>query len=124
MHVRVYLYALVETMVRTFSNNVIHFSEYALMTANMMPALMPRQAEHPELPYVFDTRVHVKQTAAYILGAKITLPVDVVNDSKPGYEEYTFPATKQIPPEWTDKFLDISEMDEIGQIAFKGIKKV
>ena len=94
------------------------------MTANMMPALQPRQAEHPELPYVFDTRVHVKQTAAYILGAKITLPVDVVNDSKPGYEEYTFPATKQVPPEWTDNFVDISQLDDVGRIAFKGIKKV
>ena len=89
-----------------------------------MPALQPRLAEHPELPYVFDTRVTVKQTAAYILGAKITLPVDVVNDSKPGYEEYTFPATKHVPPEWTDKLVDISELDDVGRIAFKGIKKV
>ncbi|XP_063676843.1 activating signal cointegrator 1 complex subunit 3-like isoform X2 [Bolinopsis microptera] len=98
--------------------------EYALMTANMMPALQPRLSEHPELPYVFDTRVTVKQTAAYILGAKITLPVDVVNDSKPGYEEYTFPATKHVPPEWTDKLVDISELDDVGRIAFKGIKKL
>lgn len=94
------------------------------MTANMMPSLQPRTGAHPELPYVFDTRVTVKQTAAYILGAKISLPTDVVNASKPGYEEYTFPATKQVPPEWTDNLVNVSDLDDVGRIALKGIKKV
>lgn len=94
------------------------------MTANLMPQLQPRAHEHPELPYVFDTRVSIKQTAAYILGAKVTLPVDVVSESRPGYEEYTFPPTQSVPPEWTDTFKEIGDLDDIGKIAFKGIKKV
>ena len=94
------------------------------MTANLMPQLLPRATEHPELPYVFDTRVSVKQSAAYILGAKINLPVDIQSESRPGYEEYTFPPTKVCPPDWTSKLMEVSEMDDIGKIAFRGIKKV
>ena len=94
------------------------------MTASMIPELKPRASGQPELPYVFDTRLAVKQSAAYVLGAKISLPVDVVNASEPGFEEYTFPPTKQAPPEWTNEFISISSLDTVGQIAFKGIKKV
>lgn len=94
------------------------------MTANMVPALQPKRGGHPELPYVFDTTISIKQTAAYVLGAKISLPADVLNESKTGSEEYTFPPTKHIPPEWTDHLKEISSLDEIGQIAFRGMKKV
>ena len=45
------------------------------MTANVMPSLLPRQERKTELPYVFDTRVDIKQTAAYVLGAKVKCPI-------------------------------------------------
>eukprot|EP00116_Pleurobrachia_bachei_P008607 sb/3468869/ len=98
--------------------------EYALMTANMVPALQPRTPVNPELPFVFDTRMDIKQTAAYILGVKVTLPSDAFHVSKPGHEEHTIPATSVNPPEWTDAYKNISDLDQIGQVAFKGVKRI
>lgn len=85
-------------------------------------------------PHVFDSLMRIKQTSAYVAGAKIMLPENITKEDTRDWEEIHIPATDSMtlamPEHYRGTkeeicfrpFVKISQLDEVGQIAFRNTK--
>ena len=87
-----------------------------------------------QYPFVFDCMLKAAQTSAYIAGSKILLPLNIKRIDERTNEEIYIPPTDSIVNTNPDALrgtkeeiclrplISIEELDEIGRMAFKGIK--
>ena len=77
-------------------------------------------------PFVFDSMNTAKLTSGFIQGTKMSLPVGFTRKDEKKWEEVTVPAENKEggPPPTGRKRVNISSLDEIGQLAFRGIKQL
>ncbi|CAG2112702.1 unnamed protein product, partial [Medioppia subpectinata] len=79
-----------------------------------------------DYPYVFDALQETKSTAAFISGAKMTLPLGFERKDRRLWEEITIPAPPP-PPDTVIadyKLIDVEALDAFGRAAFKGVKQL
>ncbi|ESO12122.1 hypothetical protein HELRODRAFT_62279, partial [Helobdella robusta] len=72
-------------------------------------------------PYVFDSLAEAKTKSGFIAGSKLILPDGFEHESNEKCEEITIPHVPLSPVHYVD-MVSIQELDEIGQLVFKGIK--
>ena len=79
-----------------------------------------------QYPYVFDTMNQAKFTSGFINSMKMSLPAGFTRKDERKFEEVTVPAENKGtgPPDTGKKTVKISSLDEIGQLAFRGIKQL
>lgn len=76
-------------------------------------------------PFVFDSQLEAKQHAGFIGGSRISLPASTIRLDNRQYEEVLILANDPPPNIEADyKRIEISELDEIGQIAFANCKRL
>lgn len=94
-----------------------------LMTAKATPLLARRPQVHVErYPNVYDSYAEAKKSAAFIAGAKMTLPTDCKITSTGKYEEVSIPLSKPPPSNVGSILVEIANLDEVCQAGFKGVK--
>ncbi|KAJ7417966.1 hypothetical protein WISP_61759 [Willisornis vidua] len=101
--------------------------ELALLTARSMPVLGRQREmsiEKIHYPHVYDSRAEAMKTSAFIGGAKVFLPESVERENNKMYEEVKIPHSEPMPIGIEEKTVFIKDLDEIGQLAFKGMKKL
>lgn len=104
----------------------------ALASAMNRPLLKDREEARemagPEVnyPYVFDSLAKAKMSSGYIQGTKMNLPAGFERTDNKKYEEVTVPASTKtdVNSIGPAKLRPISSLDEIGQLAFKGMKSL
>ena len=76
-----------------------------------------------QYPYVFDSMNKARLTSGFIQGTKMALPVGFTRKDDKKWEEVTVPAENKGtgPPDTGKKTVKISSLDDIGQLAFRGI---
>ena len=79
-----------------------------------------------QYPYVFDSMNKARLTSGFIQGTKMALPVGFTRKDDKKWEEVTVPAENKGtgPPDTGKKTVKISSLDDIGQLAFRGIKQL
>ena len=79
-----------------------------------------------QYPYVFDSLAKAKLTSGYIQGTKMNLPAGFERTDNKKYEEVTVPASlkSDVNSIGPAKLIPISSLDEIGQLAFRGMKSL
>ncbi|XP_073844201.1 activating signal cointegrator 1 complex subunit obelus [Musca autumnalis] len=82
---------------------------------------LPAQVRYP---YVFDSQLEAKQHAGFIGGNRISLPENAERVDNRQYEEVKIPATEPPPLSVGNNRINISDLDEIGQIAFANCKQL
>ncbi|XP_060705593.1 activating signal cointegrator 1 complex subunit 3 isoform X3 [Hemiscyllium ocellatum] len=99
--------------------------ELALQNARIAP-ILTRQHDYERIkyPHVYDSKSEAKQSPAFIAGAKIYLSEDVERENNKVYEQVVIPATQSMPIGIQEKLIDIKNLDEIGQLVFKGMKQL
>ncbi|XP_071445378.1 activating signal cointegrator 1 complex subunit 3 [Hetaerina americana] len=75
-------------------------------------------------PHVYDSMSKAKLSSGYIAGAKLVLPENMERSDNKVYEEVTIPVSDAAPVDVGNKRVAISTLDEIGQMAFQGIKSL
>ncbi|GAB6024989.1 activating signal cointegrator 1 complex subunit [Chamberlinius hualienensis] len=75
-------------------------------------------------PNVYDRYTEAKNTAAFIAGVKMTLPAGFERKTQSTYEEINIPCPETDRDVCKMKRVSIDSLDEIGQIAFKGVKEL
>ncbi|XP_072187637.1 activating signal cointegrator 1 complex subunit 3 [Excalfactoria chinensis] len=101
--------------------------ELALLNARSMPVLSrQREADFERIhyPHVYDSRAEAMKTSAFIGGAKVFLPESVQRENNKMYEEVKIPHSEPMPIGIEEKIVYIKDLDEIGQLAFKGMKRL
>lgn len=82
---------------------------------------LPPQVRYP---YVFDSQLEAKQHAGFIGGNRISLPDNAERTDNRQYEEVKIPATEPPPLSVGNNRINISDLDEIGQMAFANCKQL
>ncbi|XP_042742758.1 activating signal cointegrator 1 complex subunit 3 isoform X2 [Lagopus leucura] len=101
--------------------------ELALLNARSMPILGRQKEvdfERIHYPHVYDSRAEAMKTSAFIGGAKVFLPESVQRENNKMYEEVKIPHSEPMPIGIEEKIVYIKDFDEIGQLAFKGMKRL
>ncbi|XP_014120434.2 activating signal cointegrator 1 complex subunit 3 [Zonotrichia albicollis] len=101
--------------------------ELALLNARSMPVLGRQRelsVEKIRYPHVYDSRAEAMKTSAFIGGAKVFLPESVQRENNKMYEEVKIPHSEPMPIGIEEKIVYIKDLDEIGQLAFKGMKRL
>ncbi|NXP31267.1 ASCC3 protein, partial [Leiothrix lutea] len=101
--------------------------ELALLNARSMPVLSrqrERSIEQIHYPHVYDSRAEAMRTSAFIGGAKVFLPESVQRENNKMYEEVKIPHSEPMPIGIEEKIVYIKDLDEVGQLAFKGMKRL
>ncbi|KAM7060361.1 activating signal cointegrator 1 complex subunit 3 isoform 2-T3 [Acridotheres tristis] len=101
--------------------------ELALLNARSMPVLGRQREmsfEKIHYPHVYDSRAEAMKTSAFIGGAKVALPESVQRENNKMYEEVKIPHSEPMPIGIEEKIVYIRDLDEIGQLAFKGMKRL
>uniref|UniRef100_A0A8C3R710 Activating signal cointegrator 1 complex subunit 3 n=1 Tax=Cyanoderma ruficeps TaxID=181631 RepID=A0A8C3R710_9PASS len=101
--------------------------ELALLNARSMPVLSrqrERSIEQIRYPHVYDSRAEAMRTSAFIGGAKVFLPESVQRENNKMYEEVKIPHSEPMPIGIEEKIVYIKDLDEVGQLAFKGMKRL
>ncbi|KAK3734227.1 hypothetical protein QZH41_012947, partial [Actinostola sp. cb2023] len=82
-----------------------------------------RQARPREVfPHVYDTAQNSLNDVGFVAGAKIYLPSNAKRKILKNYEEVSIPHSENAPVQAGERLIPIKELDEIGQVAFKGMK--
>ena len=83
-------------------------------------------AKQPDYPYVFDTFMEAKHSAAFVCGNKMVLPAGFTRDDNKRWEEMKIPAASKPPDHIIDRFklIEIKDLDQIGQIGFAGMERL
>ncbi|XP_072409240.1 activating signal cointegrator 1 complex subunit 3 [Chiloscyllium punctatum] len=99
--------------------------ELALQNARIAP-ILTRQHDYERIkyPHVYDSKSEAKQSPAFVAGAKIYLSEDVERENNKVHEQVVIPATQSMPIGIQEKLIDIKNLDEIGQLVFKGMKQL
>uniref|UniRef100_A0A3Q3K309 Activating signal cointegrator 1 complex subunit 3 n=1 Tax=Monopterus albus TaxID=43700 RepID=A0A3Q3K309_MONAL len=99
--------------------------EQALMNARCEPLLSrERVYERIRYPNVYDSYAESTKTPAFVGGARMLLPEGIRRENTKIYEEVEIPPSQPMPVGSEDKPVYISELDEIGQLVFKGMKRL
>uniref|UniRef100_A0A8C5WDJ5 Activating signal cointegrator 1 complex subunit 3 n=1 Tax=Leptobrachium leishanense TaxID=445787 RepID=A0A8C5WDJ5_9ANUR len=98
--------------------------EQALSSARQMPILGRERDcwERVQYPNVYDSYVEAMKTSAFVGGAKLLLPEGIHRENNKIYEEVRIPPSEPMPTGIEEKPVFIKDLDEIGQLVFKGIK--
>uniref|UniRef100_A0A3Q3RSP6 Activating signal cointegrator 1 complex subunit 3 n=1 Tax=Mastacembelus armatus TaxID=205130 RepID=A0A3Q3RSP6_9TELE len=97
--------------------------EHALLTARHEPVLRrDRVNERIRYPNVYDSYAEATKTPAFVGGARILLPEGIHRENNKMYEEVEIPPNEPMRVGFEEKPVYISELDEIGQLVFKGMK--
>ncbi|MGH0167954.1 UNVERIFIED_CONTAM: hypothetical protein FKN15_061494 [Acipenser sinensis] len=99
--------------------------EHALLTAQKSPVL-GRQKTYEKIHYpnVYDCCAEAMKTSAFIGGSKLLLPEGIKRENTKMYEEVTIPPNEPMPVGFEEKPVYITDLDEIGQLVFKGMKRL
>ncbi|XP_051922360.1 activating signal cointegrator 1 complex subunit 3 [Hippocampus zosterae] len=99
--------------------------EQALLTARHEPVLTrERVYERIKYPNVYDSYADATKTPAFVGGTRMLLPEGIRRDNTKMYEEVEIPPNEPMPIGFEEKPIYISELDEIGQLVFKGMKRL
>ncbi|KAM4772205.1 activating signal cointegrator 1 complex subunit 3 [Rhinophrynus dorsalis] len=100
--------------------------EQALSNARTMPILGKERDywERIRYPHVYDSHAEAMKTSAFIGGAKLLLPEGIQRENNKMYEEVKIPVTEPMPVGFEEKPVYIKDLDEIGQLVFKGVKRL
>ncbi|KAK7157184.1 hypothetical protein R3I93_008608 [Phoxinus phoxinus] len=100
--------------------------EQALLTARYSPVLGARHRDYERIryPHVYDSYTEAIKTSAFVGGSKMLLPEGIRRENNKMYEEVQIPPNDPMPIGFEEKPIFISELDEIGQLVFKGMKKL
>ncbi|KAM9852705.1 activating signal cointegrator 1 complex subunit 3 [Aulostomus maculatus] len=99
--------------------------EQALLTARHEPVLSrERVYERIRYPNVYDSYAEATKTPAFVGGARMLLPEGIRRENSKMYEEVEIPPNEPMPIGFEEKPVYISELDEIGQLVFKGMKRL
>lgn len=82
------------------------------------------QETRVQYPYVFDAEREAKSHVGFIAGAKLILPDTVQRNDTKMYEEVKIPATESATLTVGNVRVNVADLDEIGQIAFRGTKQL
>ncbi|KAL7638072.1 UNVERIFIED_CONTAM: hypothetical protein RMT77_011697 [Armadillidium vulgare] len=98
--------------------------ENALLEASQISMLKsltrgPVVEPEPKLPYVFDNYSKAKESAGFIAGTKLYLPEGFKRSSDNVKEEVEIPTSDPAPADVGSKFIAVSDLDEVGRIAFR-----
>lgn len=76
-------------------------------------------------PFVFDSQNEARTHIGFIAGSKLILPESAVRSDNKTYEEITLPIN-MAPANLGvgEERIEISDLDEIGKLAFKGVKEL
>lgn len=76
-------------------------------------------------PFVFDSQLSARTHSGFITGSKLILPESAVRNDNKMFEEISLPINKTpIDLVVGESRVQISQLDEIGRIAFKGVKEL
>nr|XP_046256523.1 activating signal cointegrator 1 complex subunit 3 [Scatophagus argus] len=99
--------------------------EQALLTARREPVLSrERVYERIRYPNVYDSYAEATKLPAFVGGARMLLPEGIRRENSKMYEEVEIPPNEPMPIGFEEKPVYISELDEIGQLVFKGMKRL
>ncbi|CAN9514188.1 unnamed protein product [Ophioblennius macclurei] len=99
--------------------------EQALLTARREPVLgRERVYERVRYPNVYDSYAEATKASAFVGGAKMMLPEGIRRENCKMYEEVEIPPNEPMPIGFEEKPVFISDLDEIGQLVFKGMKRL
>uniref|UniRef100_A0A4W6ERU2 Activating signal cointegrator 1 complex subunit 3 n=1 Tax=Lates calcarifer TaxID=8187 RepID=A0A4W6ERU2_LATCA len=99
--------------------------EQALLTARREPVLSrERVYERIQYPNVYDIYAEATKMPAFVGGARMLLPEGIRRENNKMYEEVEIPPNEPMPIGFEEKPVYISELDEIGQLVFKGMKRL
>uniref|UniRef100_H3AWC7 Helicase ATP-binding domain-containing protein n=1 Tax=Latimeria chalumnae TaxID=7897 RepID=H3AWC7_LATCH len=99
--------------------------EQALQNARTGPILSrQRDFERVHFPHVYDAYAEAMKTSAFIGGAKMLLPEGIERENNKMFEQVTIPPTEPMPVGFEEKPVYIKDLDEIGQLVFKGMKRL
>ncbi|XP_061675544.1 activating signal cointegrator 1 complex subunit 3 isoform X3 [Syngnathoides biaculeatus] len=99
--------------------------EQALLTARHEPVLgRERVYERIKYPNVYDSYADATKTHAFVGGATMLLPLGIRRENTKMYEEVEIPPNAPMPIGFEEKPIYITELDEIGQLVFKGMKRL
>ncbi|XP_069582412.1 activating signal cointegrator 1 complex subunit 3 [Ranitomeya imitator] len=100
--------------------------EQALLNARIVP-ILGRERDYGErfvFPHVYDSYAEAMKTSAFVGGAKLLLPEGIQRENNKMYEEVKIPVTEPMPIGLEEKPIFIKDLDEIGQLVFKGVKRL
>uniref|UniRef100_W5K1G2 Activating signal cointegrator 1 complex subunit 3 n=1 Tax=Astyanax mexicanus TaxID=7994 RepID=W5K1G2_ASTMX len=99
--------------------------EQALLNARQSPVFgRQREYERPHYPHVYDAFAEATKTSAFIGGSKMLLPEGIRRENNKMFEQVEIPPNEPMPIGFQEKPVYISELDEIGQLVFKGMKRL
>ncbi|KAM9488100.1 activating signal cointegrator 1 complex subunit 3 [Clarias gariepinus] len=99
--------------------------EQALLTARRSPVLgRHREYERIHYPHVYDAYAEATKTSAFIGGSKMLLPENIQRENNKMFEQVEIPPNEPMPIGFQEKPVYITELDEIGQLVFKGMKRL
>ncbi|XP_021098367.1 activating signal cointegrator 1 complex subunit 3 isoform X5 [Heterocephalus glaber] len=101
--------------------------EQALLNARSVPVLSRQRdmdIEKIRYPHVYDSQAEARKTSAFIAGAKMILPEAIQRENNKLYEEVRIPYSEPMPVGFEEKPVYIQDLDEIGQLAFKGMRRL
>ncbi|XP_060726018.1 activating signal cointegrator 1 complex subunit 3 isoform X1 [Tachysurus vachellii] len=99
--------------------------EQALLTARRSPVLgRQREYERIHYPHVYDAYAEATKTSAFIGGSKMLLPDNIHRENTKMFEQVEIPPNDPMPIGFQEKPVYITELDEIGQLVFKGMKRL
>ncbi|XP_056902456.1 activating signal cointegrator 1 complex subunit 3 isoform X2 [Takifugu flavidus] len=99
--------------------------EQALLTARRDPILSRDGGyQRPCYPNVYDSYAEARKMAAFVGGARMLLPEGIRRENTKLCEEVEIPPSQPMPVGFEEKPVYISELDEIGQLVFKGLKRL
>ncbi|KAJ0066258.1 hypothetical protein NL108_004118 [Boleophthalmus pectinirostris] len=99
--------------------------EQALLNARREPVLLrERVYERVRYPNVYDSYAEATKAPAFVGGARMLLPEGIRRENTKMYEEVEIPPSDPMPIGFEEKPVYISELDEIGQLVFKGMKRL
>jgi hypothetical protein len=110
---------------------------YQRKLGSMAPLPSDGRSRVDDYPYVFDSMLKISQTSAFISGSKILLPENIHRTNTGFYEEIAIPPSNSFDS-FSDEmrvqamntkeyicfrpFIQVSELDELGQVAFRNVK--
>lgn len=99
--------------------------ENALLNARREPVLLrERVYERIRYPNVYDSYAEATKAPAFVGGARMLLPEGIRRENTKMFEEVEIPPSDPMPIGFEEKPVYISELDEIGQLVFKGMKRL
>lgn len=93
-------------------------------TAEAMNWLM-QSSKKVTYPHVFDSQMEARSHVGFVAGSKLYLPESAQRTDNKMYEEICLPANTTLTDlKVGDDRIQIADLDEIGKLAFKGIKEL